>query len=128
MQRPSNPSPPPELAVQQQAEDTIETTEPNESVAREQMEGVHKHATALMHEVEKLPGGDLVNEMLATTLKLLRDENNRADLKLINTSLKELRYAMKIFGPYKDVRKISIFGSARTPETHADYIAAAEFA
>jgi len=87
-----------------QAEDTLETKEPVQSVAREQMEGVHQYATALMNEVEKLPGGDLINEMIATALKLLRDENNRADLKLINTSLKELRYAMKV--PAKVLRAI----------------------
>lgn len=112
---------------QPQAEDTLETKEPTHVVGRDQMEGVHAHATALMKEVEKLPDGDLVNEMLATTLKLLRDTNNRADLKLINTSLKELRYALKVFGPYKDVRKISVFGSARTAVDHADYLAALEF-
>ena len=41
-----------------------------------------------------------------------------ADLKLINRSLKELRYAAKVFADYKGVRKVAIFGSARTaPET-----------
>lgn len=115
------------VVPQPQAEDTLETKEPTHVVGRDQMEGVHHHATALMKEVEKLPDGDLVNEMLATTLKLLRDTNNRADLKLINTSLKELRYALKVFGPYKDVRKISVFGSARTAVDHADYLAALDF-
>jgi len=112
---------------QQQAEDTIETKEPTYAVSREQMEGVHHRAGELLKEVEKLPDGDLISEMLITTLKLLRDENNRADLKLLNTSLKELRYALKVFGPYKDVRKISIFGSARTAVDHQDYQAALTF-
>lgn len=115
------------IPVQQQAEDTIETKEVTQAVSRQQMEGVHQHATALLAEVEKLPGGDLVGEMIVTALKLLRDDNNRADLKLINTSLKELRYALKVFAPYKDVRKISIFGSARTAPEHPDYQAALEF-
>jgi uncharacterized protein (TIGR00730 family) len=112
---------------QQVEDDTIETVQPTEAVGRDQVEGVHHYATLLMKEVEKLPGGDVVNEMLATSLKLLRDENNRADLKLINTSLKELRYALKVFGPYKDVRKISIFGSARTAVDHNDYVAALDY-
>jgi len=111
----------------QEVEDTLETKEPTMAVARDQMGDVHHHAAALMKAVEKLPGGDLVNDMLATSLKLLRDRNNRADLKLLNTSLKELRYALKVFEPYKEIRKISIFGSARTPETHGDYTAAVEF-
>src|SRR5205814_6379663 len=32
-----------------------------------------------------------------------------------------------VFAPYRDVRKVSIFGSARTPESHGDYLAAAEY-
>src|SRR5205814_2461211 len=35
--------------------------------------------------------------------------------------------ALKVFAPYRDTRKVSIFGSARTPEAHADYTSAAEF-
>ncbi|HEX8340943.1 MAG TPA: TIGR00730 family Rossman fold protein [Tepidisphaeraceae bacterium] len=108
-------------------DDTIETLAPTEAVGRDQLEGVHLHASALMRELAGLPGGDLVSDMVATSLKLLRDKNNRADLKLINTSLKELRYALKIFEPYKDVRKISIFGSARTAVDHHDYLAAMEY-
>jgi hypothetical protein len=39
-----------------------------------------------------------------------------------------MRYALKTFVPYTAARKISIFGSARTPEGHPDYQAAVEFA
>src|SRR6185312_1238852 len=34
---------------------------------------------------------------------------------------------LKIFEPYQDVRKISIFGSARTLETSQDYLEAVDF-
>jgi len=43
------------------------------------------------------------------------------------SSKKELRYAMKVFRGYRETRKISIFGSARTPAEHPDYQAAVEF-
>ncbi|HEX8324315.1 MAG TPA: LOG family protein [Tepidisphaeraceae bacterium] len=111
----------------QEAEDTIEKQQVVTSVPRDEMGDVHELAIELMDAVSKLPDGDVVNEMLATSLKLLRDRNTRADLKLINTSMKELRYALKVFEPYKETRKISIFGSARTPETHLDYLAAVDF-
>ena len=65
-----------------------------------------------------MPDGDLIADMVVNAIKLLRDKNNRGDLKLVNKSFKELRYALKIFTPYRDVRKVSIFGSARTPESH----------
>src|SRR6266436_2235035 len=65
---------------------------------------------------EKTP--ELIEEMIVTALKIARDEMGVADLKLINRSLKELRYAAKVFADYKGVRKVAIFGSARTaPET-----------
>ncbi len=54
----------------------------------------------------------MVAEIVANGLKLLRDQTNRGDIKLINKSFKELRYALKIFAPYRDFRKVSIFGSA----------------
>src|SRR5260370_39323517 len=81
----------------------------------------------LMDAVQNVPDGDMVGEILANALKLLRDQTNRGDIKLINNSFKELRYALKIFAPYRDVRKVSIFGSARTPEYHSDYQQALEF-
>jgi len=43
------------------------------------------------------------------------------------SALKELRYAYKVFSQYPDVPKISVFGSARTPEDHPDYAACVEF-
>jgi uncharacterized protein (TIGR00730 family) len=38
-----------------------------------------------------------------------------------------MRYALKVFAPYREVRKVSIFGSARTREDHPDYRMASEF-
>src|SRR4029077_429950 len=62
---------------------------------------------------EKSP--ELIEEMIVTALKIARDQMGVADLKLINRSLKELRYAAKVFAPYQHIRKVVIFGSARIP-------------
>src|SRR5438046_10185995 len=96
-------------------------------ISRAQLDGVHKTASQLIDELREIPEGDLVGEIVANALKLLRDNTNRGDIKLINKSYKELRYALKIFAPYRDTRKVSIFGSARTPELHDDYKSAGEF-
>jgi uncharacterized protein (TIGR00730 family) len=61
---------------------------------------------------EKNPA--LIEEMIVTALKMARDEMGVADLKLINRSLKEMRYAAKIFAHYAQFRKVVVFGSART--------------
>ncbi|MBS4167060.1 Uncharacterized protein NEOC65_002166 [Neochlamydia sp. AcF65] len=70
---------------------------------------------------------ELVTQMIETSLKLLIENNDTGQLKLINRSLKEMRYAYRIFSKFKQSRCISIFGSARTPENHPDYFAAKSF-
>ena len=61
---------------------------------------------------------ELIQELVATALRLGRDKAPVADLKLFVRSLKELRYASKVFQPYSDRRKVAVFGSARlAPET-----------
>ena len=102
-------------------EQTQESTESPAAVSRVELSEVHRAANELIVALEHVPDGDLVGEIVANSLKLLRDNTNRGDIKLINKSFKELRYALKIFAPYRDVRKVSIFGSARTPESHDDY-------
>src|SRR6201999_2160115 len=108
-------------------EQSSESVEQPHVASRADLAGVHKAANVLVEELAKIPDGDLVGEIVANALKLLRDQTNRGDIKLINKSLKELRYALKVFAPYRDTRKVSIFGSARTLENHADYTAAAAF-
>jgi hypothetical protein len=56
---------------------------------------------------------EIVREMILAALKAGQENDGRADLKLMNSTLKEMRFTSKIFGPYRDVRKVSIFGSAR---------------
>ena len=69
----------------------------------------------------------LVRELMQTALKLIPDGRDTGELKLITSSVKELRYAYRVFGKFKDPHKVTIFGSARTPESHPDYAAAVEF-
>jgi uncharacterized protein (TIGR00730 family) len=70
----------------------------------------------------------LVREMIETCLKLLRDQPRLGDVKLLNAAFRELRYAFKVFAPFRDVRKVSIFGSARTRSDAPAYRTAHEFA
>jgi len=64
---------------------------------------------------------DLIEEMLTTVVKLSMENDDRGDLKLINMALKELRYASKVFTPYRDERKVVIFGSARSRKDSDEY-------
>lgn len=70
---------------------------------------------------------DLIFQLMVTALKLAKDGTDRGDLKIMNSTLKEMRHTWKVFGPYRRHRKVSVFGSARTPEDHPDYRMAEEF-
>lgn len=69
---------------------------------------------------------DLIGQMIFTSLKLLNGHDT-LQIKLMTRALKEMRHAFHIFNGYPHVQKISIFGSARTPKDHPDYIAAKAF-
>jgi uncharacterized protein (TIGR00730 family) len=81
------------------------------------------------HQDDRPPVGteQLVQQMRETADKLLRDGAARGDVKLLNTALKELRYAFKVLAPFRHIRKASVFGSARLPATDPGYAAAVEF-
>ncbi len=71
---------------------------------------------------------DLVFEMVASALRMGRDNGDRLDLKIANAALKEMRYAFQVFAPYRGTRKVSIFGSARTRTEDPHYAQARHFA
>jgi len=71
---------------------------------------------------------DLVEDIVANALKLLTDVKDRGDVRVIRTALRELRYAFRLFAPYHEVRKVTIFGSARTLPSKQEYLQAVEFA
>ena len=75
---------------------------------------------------EKSP--ELIEEMIITALKMASDKMGTGDLKLMNRSLREMRYAAKVFSAYRQFRKVCVFGSARTPPSEAQYQVAEEFA
>ncbi|MBI3592304.1 MAG: TIGR00730 family Rossman fold protein, partial [Nitrospirae bacterium] len=68
----------------------------------------------LIRLVDHIRRPELVREMILAALKAGQEDDERADLKLMNTTLKEMRFTSKVFGPYRNVRKVTVFGSART--------------
>ena len=68
-----------------------------------------------------------VQQMLTTVLKLHEDGALPGDLKITTTALKELRYAYKVFAPYRNVRKVTVFGSARTAGSEDAALTARDF-
>jgi len=68
----------------------------------------------LMETADGIRRPKYVREMIIASLKAGQEDDKSADLKLMNTTLKEMRFTSKVFGPYQNVRKVTVFGSART--------------
>jgi uncharacterized protein (TIGR00730 family) len=64
---------------------------------------------------------ELVREMILAALKAGQENTEEADLKLMNSTLKEMRFTSKVFGPYRGMRKVTVFGSARTQTEESVY-------
>lgn len=71
---------------------------------------------------------DLVRQILVTATRLVQDGAAARDLKLLNSALKELRHAFRVFAPYSHQRKVAVFGSARTEPDAPDWDQARSFA
>jgi hypothetical protein len=80
-----------------------------------QSEEANRHIDALLDGMQVPSERRLIyGQLLTTVLKMFEDGADLGDLKIANSTLKELRYAFKVFSPYHDVPKVTIFGSART--------------
>lgn len=75
---------------------------------------VLRETEAIFASEERDLRSSLYRELLLNALKCKRDELDILDLKVLNRAMSEFRYAAKVFKPYRNVRKVSIFGSART--------------
>jgi uncharacterized protein (TIGR00730 family) len=70
---------------------------------------------------------EIIREMVLSALKMGQECDYPADLKMVRTSLKEMRYTSKIFAPYRQRKKVTIFGSARTLADEPIYRKCVEF-
>jgi uncharacterized protein (TIGR00730 family) len=68
----------------------------------------------LLDEAGATEDRDQLFEILVSGVALAGDHTDRLDLKITNAALQEMRGAFNMFAPYRDVPKVTIFGSART--------------
>ena len=61
-------------------------------------------------------------------MRLATDGTDRLDLKIANAALKEMREGFEVFAPYRERRKITMFGSARTLPSDPLYAQARDLA
>lgn len=63
----------------------------------------------------------LYQEMLWSIVKLIQEDTERWDIKIINHTLRELEKAFTALRRFKRRRKVTIYGSARTPTGAPEY-------
>jgi hypothetical protein len=75
------------------------------------------------------PGAEneIFRDLLYNIGKLRAEKLDIVELRLLNTAFAELRYALSVFKPYRDVPKAAVFGSARLKKNHPDFKLAALF-
>jgi len=76
---------------------------------------------ALISLVGDVRNADMVREIILAGLKSGQEIRNRADIKLMNSTLKEMRFTTRIFAPYEEIKKVTVFGSARTKSEEPIY-------
>ena len=84
-----------------------------------QSEDANRRIDALLEQL-RVPESTwpLYADLLTTALKMYEDGAGVADLRIANAAFKEIRYGFKVFAPWRNVPKITVFGSARTPRAH----------
>src|SRR3984893_14971011 len=83
---------------------------------------IDRKLTALVDELELSPiDARSTYELLVTAIRMASEPLSRLDRKLINASVKEMRYAFNVFSKYRDRKKVSVFGSARTPPDDSNH-------
>ena len=83
---------------------------------------------AAVHSVDSPTDEKLAREMLESALGLIGDRPDTLDLKIAAAALAEMREAFSVFAPYRDVPKVTVFGSARTATNDPLYAQATEIA
>ena len=98
----------------------------DESFFRASDEDISSYDLATQKHDRRSNIDDLIQTIKETADKLSADGSTRGDLKILSRTLRELRYAFKVFAPYRRRRKVTVFGSARTPPDHPAYQQAVE--
>ena len=83
---------------------------------------------ALLDEMDLGRNRRLGQQLIESALALLTDQPNQLDLKIAGAALEEMREAFKMFAPFHDAPKVTIFGSARVQMADPLYMQARDVA
>lgn len=92
------------------------------------LESLQSEIQELLGQIHSMKHGALIQQALMTLIRMAEVEADRLDWKILNASLQDMERAFRVFYPYRHIRKVTIFGSARVPPESAEYQMAADFA
>ena len=92
------------------------------------LESLRADITKLIDQLPTLKNQQLIQQALATIMRLADSEIDRLDWKILSASLVDMEQGFRLFYTYRHVRKITIFGSARTSPESPEYRMAVDFA
>ena len=90
-------------------------------------EDVDRLISQLLLSVGEESNDDLVRKLIVTALDMDEDNVDRLELKIASQSLVEMLNAWRVFSPYSQRAKVTIFGSARTDPSAPNYAIARDF-
>ncbi|NEO84343.1 MAG: LOG family protein [Spirulina sp. SIO3F2] len=82
----------------------------------------------VLDKVSGLPHRKYLERAIAVLMRLAPADIERLDWKILTASLEDMERGIRLFHPYRHIRKVSIFGSARTPADKPIYQMAMDFA
>ncbi|MDX2214259.1 MAG: LOG family protein [Oculatellaceae cyanobacterium bins.114] len=89
---------------------------------------LQEEVVELISQLPSIKHGNLIQQALTTLVRMAEVEADRLDWKILNASLQDMERAFRAFYPYRHIRKISIFGSARMQPDSPEYQMALDFA
>jgi len=92
------------------------------------LDSLQSDLTDLIEKLPNLKHRQLIQYALATIVNLANSDIERLDWKILSASLADMEQGFKVFYPYRHVRKVTIFGSARTSPETPEYRMASDFA
>lgn len=81
----------------------------------------------LVEQVTHHPHGKWIQRALSVLTRIAGEEIDRLDWKIMTAAIEDMEKGFQVFYPYRHVRKIAIFGSARIAPEDSIYRLALEF-
>ncbi|MCA2686323.1 MAG: LOG family protein [Microcystis sp. M038S2] len=82
----------------------------------------------LVQHLPHLKDGKWIQRSLEAIVRIAEEEIDRLDWKILTYAIEDLEKGFQVFYPYRHIRKLTIFGSARIKPDSSEYRLAVDFA